>query len=61
MKITLVAPTHTHKGAQYKAGDVLDVDSVTGKWLIDNKVGVIIAPKESSSEGIRKLVKVLGE
>lgn len=37
VKVTLAKP-HTHEGVDYQAGQELDVDQVTAKWLADNHV-----------------------
>lgn len=37
-KIKLTA-THTHAGEVYFAGDVIDVDETTARWLIEHGVG----------------------
>lgn len=31
--------THTHAGTVYPAGDVIEVDEHTARWLIDHRVG----------------------
>jgi hypothetical protein len=43
---------HEDAGRQYAAGDVLVIDRVTAKWLVDNKVGVAVPPEKvaASSE-----------
>ncbi|MBK5072574.1 hypothetical protein I2492_06065 [Budviciaceae bacterium CWB-B4] len=38
MKITLLK-AHKHANKPYLPGDELDVDTATGNWLIDQKVG----------------------
>ncbi len=38
VKITLDKP-HIDSGVEHPAGSVLETDSLTARWLVDNKVG----------------------
>lgn len=53
---------HTHCGKQYNAGDTIEVDEATAKWMIEQGVGVVVSKEapvvtpesiepESESEG----------
>lgn len=45
-KLTLKV-THTHAGAVYRAGDVIEVDEVTASWLVEHGVGQLTAAPAS--------------
>lgn len=44
--LQLTAP-HTHAGVRYPAGHVLDVDTSTARWLLDQGIAV---PLDSPAE-----------
>jgi hypothetical protein len=52
VEITLVKP-HTHAGKDHAAGDTLQVDEPTAKWLADNEIINIPAAPVAAKEGAK--------
>lgn len=42
MRVQLIVSGHIHGGCFYEKGAVIEVDPSTAKWLVDQKVGVIV-------------------
>lgn len=40
-KLTLLKP-HTDAGRDYQAGDPIEVDEATAKWLVDNEIAAAL-------------------
>lgn len=41
--------THTHAGAVYPPGHVLEVDEPTARWLIERRVGRLVETAEAQA------------
>ncbi|HZF97870.1 MAG TPA: hypothetical protein VEY92_06435 [Pseudoxanthomonas sp.] len=52
VEIILVKP-HTHAGKDHAAGDKLEVDEPTAKWLADNQIINIPAAPVAAKEGAK--------
>jgi hypothetical protein len=44
MKMRILTDTHTHKNKPVPKGEVIEVDEVDAKFLVDNGVGEPVTP-----------------